>query len=157
MCCLKGAVTTQFCGWIRTLPLFAGATSDSEYDKNNGSAQLQREFANSDLVDGKVIPFTHIKDKGYRTSQELFREGGQLTLQPTFKRSDRKFTRNETLSSSQLASHRSGNERAVRVAKSAGYLFNGASAKSWENIDDVWLANGFMVNFKYCSVFGEDD
>lgn len=44
LCCLKGAVTAQFCGFIRTLPLFAGATSDSEYDKKNGSAQMQREL-----------------------------------------------------------------------------------------------------------------
>ena len=70
----------------------------------------------------KGIPFTNIVDKGYRCIMAAWRVGKQLFLQPAFARSDRKFNTREVNRSSTVASDRSGNERAINVAKRAGVL-----------------------------------
>jgi hypothetical protein len=82
-----------------------------------------------------------------------WRNGHQLTLQPDFAKSDRKFQRKETLSSAQVAADRSGNERAVRLSKMSGYLKRGLSNnQSLERFDQAWLAWGFQINFMFQKV-----
>ena len=79
-----------------------------------------------------------------------WRAGKQLFLQPAFVRSDRKFNTREVNRSSTVASDRSGNERAVNVAKRAGVLKRGLRPnESPEVIADAWLAWGFQANFMY--------
>ena len=66
-------------------------------------------------------PFVNVVDRGYRCTQAAWK-AGQFILQPTFCKSDRKFGDKETLMAASVAADRSGNERAVRVCKQAGYL-----------------------------------
>ena len=114
---------------------------------------MQKEFAEHDLVDGKNIPVTNVFDKGYRTRLAAWRNGKQLTLQPYFAKSDRKFNRKQTISSAQVAADRSGNERAVRLSKMSGYLKRGLSnTQRLESLDKVWLTWGFQTNFMFDQV-----
>ena len=97
----------------------------------------------------KGIPFTSTVDKVYRCIMAAWRAGKQLFLQP-FARSDRKFNTREVNRSSTVASDRSGNERAVNVAKRAGVLKRGLRPnESSDAIADVWIAWGFQANFMY--------
>lgn len=86
--------------------------------------QRQEEFTD-DLVDGEVLPFTIVLDEGYRTTQSSFHAGGQRVLQPVFAKSDRRFTRDETLCTASVATDRAGNERAVNVCKQSWYIARG--------------------------------
>ena len=98
----------------------------------------------------KDIKFTNITDKGYRCRMAAWRTGKQLLLQPFFAKADRKFSSKEVLASAKIASHRSGNERAVKVAKRAGKIARGAvGPDSFEDLDDLWLCWGFQANFMY--------
>ena len=63
-----------------------------------------------------------LSTKGYRCIMVAWPAGKQLFLQSAFARSDRKFNTREVNRSSTVASDRSGNERAVNVAKRAGVL-----------------------------------
>lgn len=48
------------------------------------------------------------------------------------------------------STHRSGNERAVNVAKRAGVIQRGAhSTESLDGVADTWLVWGFQANFMY--------
>lgn len=79
-----------------------------------------------------------------------WRSGKQLLPQPFFAKADRKFSSKEVLSSAKIASHRSGNERAVKVAKQSGKIAHGAvGPESLEDIDDMWLSWGFQANFMH--------
>ena len=110
----------------------------------------QMAFAQSDLVCGSVKPFLNILDKGYRITLECKERGEQRTLQPDFAKSDRKFKAIESLSSSTVATDRSGNERAVRYSKASGYVKRGKyGQQDLKRIDDAWLAWGFLCNFVY--------
>ena len=81
---------------------------------------------------------------------EAWRAGKQLFLQPAFARSDRKFNTREVNRSSTAASDRSGNERAVNVAKRVGVLNRGLRTnESSDVIADVWIAWGFQAYFVY--------
>ena len=74
----------------------------------------------------KGILFVNIVDKGYRCIvMAAWQAGKHLFLQPAFARSDRKVNTREVNRSSTVASDRSGNERAVNVAKRAGVLKRG--------------------------------
>ena len=119
--CAKGGVLAQFCGWIGTLELWAGAISDTDYLTTAGILKLQDEFSKKDNS-LRNLPFLNIMDKGYRILLAAWRAGKQLLLQPFYAKSDRKFNTNEVLVSSTVASDRSGNERAVNVAKRARML-----------------------------------
>jgi hypothetical protein len=71
-------------------------------------------------------------------------------LQPTFAKSDTKFTGKETLSSAAIAADRAGNERAVRICKKSGMVKEGFREHSdFAVISDVWLAWSFQSNFLY--------
>ena len=115
MNCAKGGVFIQLCGWVGTESLWTGGVGDSQYQSQSSIFREQNEFANLDRKQGEdLIPFINIYDKGYRCTEDAFREGGQITWQPDFAKSDRQFKRNETLSSAAIATDRSGNERGVR-------------------------------------------
>ena len=104
----------------------------------------QNRFAQKDLVeiDGKrtMVPFTNIYDKGYRAKMVAWREGNQLVLQPVFAKSDRRFTRDETLQSGSVASDRGGNERGVNVSSSPKLM------------NDAWMTWAFQSNFMFAPV-----
>lgn len=74
--CGKGGVFLQFCGYMGAHDLFTGGMSDTEYliekkkqqEKNNkveGILERQRVFQEKDKVNGQVIQFINILDKGY--------------------------------------------------------------------------------------------
>ena len=153
MNCFKGGIALQTCGWIRTHNLWTGCVSDTTYQEKSGIFELQKKFGEKDLIGAEkntYKAFTNIFDKGYRNRLVAWLIGRQITLQPTFAKSDRTFCRNETLSSAIIAADRSGNERAVRLAKMAGYLHRGLdNTQSMERMNQVWLCWGLQINFMY--------
>ena len=106
----KGGVFVQLCGWIGVAPLWVGATSDSYYQEQNNIFKSQEAFAQSDPVEGKNIAFLNILDKGYQVNLPAWRAGKQLIMQPTFKRSDRRFSGRDTVHTADIATMRPGNE-----------------------------------------------
>ena len=69
-------------------------------------------------------------------------------LQPDFKKSDKRFSGQQVISSAIIAEDRSANERAVRLAKKCGYLKRGVHGNvDMKRMDNWWLAWGFQVNF----------
>ena len=151
--CAKGGVFVQFCGWLGVDHLWAGGTSDSHYQEMTGIFGKQDKFSLTDLVNEKYIPFTNILDKGYRVNLAAWRAGKQQVLQPTFARSDRKFTGRETIISADIAADRSGNERAVNRCKESGFIKRGLHQSSDPiTMDNVWLAWSFQTNFMFESV-----
>ena len=110
-------------------------------------------FAMNDSVNGENLPFIICLDKGYRITLACMRIGKQMTLQPDFAKSDRKFNSEQTLSSASVASYRSGNERVVRYSKQIGLVRQGKHHNSNATLlDDSWLAWGFLANFIYGAV-----
>jgi hypothetical protein len=125
----------------------AGAISETEYQTRSSVFEYMQWFI--DRFD-KGISFTNIVDKGYRCFMTAWRAGKQLFFQPAFAKSDRKFNTCEVNRSSKVASDRSGNERAVNVAKRAGVLKRGLRPnESPDVIADVRIAWGFQANFMY--------
>jgi hypothetical protein len=61
--------------------------SDSKYMNETGILELQKIFADND----GALPFTNILDRGYRSTRAAWRQG-QFVLQPTFAKSDKKFS-----------------------------------------------------------------
>jgi hypothetical protein len=102
----KGGVMLQPCGWIGAWDLWTGAAaSDADF--------LKKTRMSRDLVNGEKAPFTNILDRGHQVVLAAWRQGKQFVLQPTFAKSDTKFTGKETLLSAAVAADRAGNERAV--------------------------------------------
>uniref|UniRef100_A0A7S4NEM8 DDE Tnp4 domain-containing protein n=1 Tax=Odontella aurita TaxID=265563 RepID=A0A7S4NEM8_9STRA len=148
----KGAVGLQLCGWMRTNELWDGAVSDSEYFEKSGILEMQAEFVANDSNNSDV-QFTNILDKGYHAVLAAWRAGKQFVLQPAYKKSERKFTSAEVLLSAAVAADRSGNERAVNVAKRCFILGKGIDpSHRLDEIDDIWLVWGFQANFMFASV-----
>lgn len=148
--CAKGGVFIQPCGWMGTEHLWVGATSDTHYMEHSGILDRQKSFATEDLVRNEELPFINILDKGYRINLAAWRAGRQQVLQPVFARSDRTFTADETIQSAEVASDRSCNERAVKLAKASGYIQRGIAPGGDNSLmDDVWLAWSFQTNFMY--------
>ena len=78
--------------------------------------------------------------KGYRITLACMQHGKQMTLQRDFAESDKEFTATQTLSSSSVASYRSGNERGVRLSKQSGFVRQGKTGNSIAVIlDDAWM------------------
>lgn len=151
--CFKGGIGLQQCGWIRVHDLWTGCVSDTKYQEESGIFEIQNKFCEKDLVDGKVIPFLNVFDKGYRNRLSAWRSGKQLTLQPVFSKSDLKFRRKDTLSSAVVASDRSSNERAVRLSKMSSYLHDGLHPhQSMIRMHHAWLCWSFQVNFMFDAV-----
>ena len=62
----------------------------------------------------------------------------------------RKFSTKETLRAASVAADRSGNERAVRVAKMSAYIKRGTALhKNVDRLCDVWLAWSWQANFMF--------
>ena len=71
-------------------------------------------------------------------------------LQPDFKKSDKRFSGQQVISSAIIAEDRSANERAVRLAKKCGYLKRGVQGHvDMKRMDNCWLAWGFQINFMF--------
>jgi len=151
MNCAKGGVFTQLCGWMGVSELWVGATSDSFYLENaNDIMKRQQEFAENDLVGGKVVPFTSMLDKGYRCIKALFIHGKQTCIQPNFVKSDRVFGSNEMLCTGGVASHRSGNERGVNRSKLSGKVKKGLNPRTDPVVlNQIWEVWSFQTNFMY--------
>jgi hypothetical protein len=153
----KGAVFLQLCGWIGTWELFSGTISDSDYQKQSKVFEATQQFANNDREDVSepVLPFTNIVDKGYRCGMAAWCAGKQLVLQPVFAKSDTKFNSQQVHRSANVAADRSGNERAVKLAKHSA-LIKQAMGKHQQptTIANAWLVWGFQTNFMFKSVMG---
>ena len=94
-CVAKCAVFLQICGWIGTWELWAGSISDSAYQERSGILEYQHRFVKNEDSIHRDIPFSNILDKGYRIALAAWRTGRQLTIQPNFAKSDRKFNSRE--------------------------------------------------------------
>jgi hypothetical protein len=147
-CVAKVGVSNQCCGWIRGLDAVTGRMGDSDLIRVTGVLEDQQQFAIDDKSSSE--PFLNIFDKGFRLVLDS-RRCGQRCLQPVFARSDEQFTQEETLHSACVARIRSGNERAVRLAKKSKFLADRDSDSNWEVelVLDLWLAWTFQVNFMY--------
>ena len=89
-------------------------------------------------------------DKGYRCIRAAWRNGKQECIQPPFAASDRKFTSDEMLVSASVAADRSGNERAVKLAKKSGLLKRGLKPSACPmRLNNVWMSWSFQANFMY--------
>lgn len=152
--CAKGGVFIQCCGWVGVSELWTGATSDSFYMENtNEILERQQIFAENDLVDGKVIPFTMILDKGYRIVRAAFKHGKQECIQPMFAESDTTFTSGDMNYSATVASDRSGNERGVKLSKLSGAVKKGLNPRASPiRLNNIWEAWSFQTNFMYAPV-----
>jgi hypothetical protein len=146
----KAGVWIQLPGWLGTIPLWTGAVSDSQYLEECETLDEQEEFAKQDAgVVEAVLPFTNITDKGYRCVVAAWRHG-QFLLQPTFHRTDQKFSSKNLLTSATIASDRGANERAVRVCKYSDLIKRGLQKHSDPAVfNEYWLAWSFQANFMY--------
>ena len=148
--CFKGGIFTQTSGWQGTYDLWMGAVSDSDYNRRAGYLQEQEEFQNNNLVEGKVLPFLNIYDKGYRAKMAAWKNGKQQVLQPDWAESDRHFNRNQTLGSASVASDRGGNERSVNVSKRAGFISRGFRPNMCPiRFNKAWRTWAFQSNFMF--------
>ena len=141
----------QLSGWIGARDLWTGAVLDTDFLKQTNILDRQNDFLQDDFVNGELVPFTNILDKGYQVVLAAWQKGKQFVLQPTFAKSETKFTRKETLSSAAVAADRAANERAVRLCKMSGLLQQqGFKQRSnFDTFSDVWLAWSFQVNFMF--------
>jgi hypothetical protein len=151
--CGKGGIFTQPCGWEGTLELFTGSVGDSDYVRSSKMLEHQEEYQNSDpQIDGSIIPFTNVYDKGYRVILDFVRHGKQLCWQPVCARSDRRYGTFSTLLTAVVAYTRSGNERSVKHVKHSWLIVRGCGTGQSFDLDfvaDMWLAWGFQINFMY--------
>jgi hypothetical protein len=147
--CGKPGIGIQLCGWILLWKLWTGAVEDGTYHSKAGYIAAQKKFQEADLVDGKVIKFHNILDRGYRGNVTAFR-ADQDCLQPPSSRSDMRFTGKQTIHSGAVARDRSGNERGVRAMKRSGLFSRGfKESMSAKRFSDALLTWGLQVNFMY--------
>jgi hypothetical protein len=148
--CFKGGIFTQLCGWGGVHDLWGGNVSDSNYNERAGYLDEQWEFQKIDLIDGKVLPFTNIYDKGYRARAVCWRKGGQLVAQPIYAKSDQRFKGSDTLISASIAADRGGNERGVNISKRSGVIKRGFKTNmDPQMFQDIWITWAFQANFMY--------
>ena len=146
----KGAIFIQLCGWMGTHEIWMGAVSDSDYFVRSGILKQQQDYLPVYDACNAHVKWVNIVDKGYRVRSAAWRSGQQFVLQPSFAKSDRKFSTNETLRSAAIASDRGANERAVRLSKLSKQLQEGKiGSKSIERLSDLWLTWSFQCNFLY--------
>ena len=154
--CFKSGVYCQSCGYMGVVDLWTGGVSDSDFNRRAGYLKTQQRFQENDLVifDGelepKVVPFLNKYDKGYRAKMAAWEHGKQRVLQPDFKDSDKRFNRDQTISSASVASDRGGNERAVLVSKRAGLISKGFQPNADPiRFNKVWTTWSFQANFMF--------
>jgi hypothetical protein len=149
----KGGVFVQLCGWMGTHELYPGAITDSEYILKSKILEEQHEFIQIHDKEYEHFKWTNILDKGFRVTANAWLVGEQLVLQPIFASSDRQFSGFDVLLSAAVASHRWGNERAVRLAKIPNYVKYGLRQNErTDRLADAWEVCGFQSNFKNESV-----
>ena len=89
--------------------LWVGATSNLFYMENVSRVLVrQKEFVESDTVNGQYIPFMMILDKGYRIILIAKQHGNQRCLQPVFAESEKAFLSEQVFYSASTAVDRSG-------------------------------------------------
>ena len=148
--CFKGGVFCQLCGWLGNEDLWGGGVSDSDYNNNSGYLEEQLRFQESNYVDGLIIKFLNILDRGYRGKWAAWKCGRQVALQPPSSKSDRRFTGKQTRFAGSVARDRGGNERAVRICKRSGLFQRGFQpGMSATHLNNAWRAFGFRANFMY--------
>lgn len=76
MCCAKAGVAAQLCNWIFGLPLVTGHSDDDQQIQQTNILELQKVFAETDLVDEKIIAFLNIFDKGYHQTLDAKKNVG---------------------------------------------------------------------------------
>lgn len=146
----NGCVFLQLCGQLGVEHLWVGATSDLHYQEYSGIFKEQEQFAMCDLVDGVLLPFMRIFDKGYQVNLMAWRHGRQEVKQPVFAHSNRKSRGLETLISASISTDRSGNERAVKISNLSGLLQRGLSCTGCpKRLDNVWLVWSFQKKIMY--------
>jgi len=102
------------------------------------------------MVDGVIVPFTNVYDKGYRARAVCWRHGGQLTAQPVYGKSDQRFRGTDTMFSASVASDRGGNERGVNVSKRCGVIKRGFKpGMDTKMFRDTWITWSFQANFMF--------
>ena len=75
---------------------------------------------------------------------------GQFVLQPTFAKSDKKFSTRDVLRAASVAADRSGNERAIRISKISAYVKRGTQKHTnIVRLCAAWLAWSFQANFMF--------
>ena len=78
-CCGKGGIFSQPCGWEGTHELFSGGIGDSDYIRRSKILEMQQQFQEEDKdLDGEIISFINIFDKGYRVLLDCRKNGKQL-------------------------------------------------------------------------------
>lgn len=148
--CFKGGIFIQLSGWLGVHYLWGGHVSDSDYNDRAGYLEEQAEFQNNDKINGEVLPFTNIYDKGYRARAACWRRDNQLIAQPIFGKSDQRFKGSDTMFSASIASDRGGNERGVNVSKRSGVVKRGfKSGMDTQMFQDTWMTWGFQANFMF--------
>ena len=151
--CWKGGVSVQLCGWVTNEDLWGGGVSDSNYNNESGYLQAQEEFQKTDLVNGKVVKFLNVLDRGYRAKYAAWRTGEQLAIQPPSARSDKRFPGHQTIYAGTVAHDRSGNERAVNLCKRSGLMKRGfKQGMSARRFNNAWRTWGFQANFMFKAV-----
>jgi hypothetical protein len=126
-----------------------GSISDSEYMIKSEVLQIQQKYLQMYDAQPK-IPFTMILDKGYRITASAWGIAGTFVLQPSFARSDKKFTARQTIRNAAIASDRATNECAVRLSKLSGYIRTGLlQNEATKRLCDIWITWSFQCNFNY--------
>merc|ERR1711971_378255 len=127
------------------LPLVTGHSDDDQQIQQTQILQLQKLFAEVDLVNSQVEGILNIFDKGYHQTLEA-KKLGQKCIQPD--RSDMVAQFSESLlRAASVAVTRSGNERAVNRAKLSWFIGRGMKHQSWDAdfVCDVWEAWTFQI------------
>ena len=149
MNCLKVGIGIQLCGWLVSEKPWTGASDDGTYHSDAGYMDEQKKFQEADKVDGEVIKFRNILDRGYR-GNDAAHLMDQLCLQPPSAKSDRRFRGKESIYAGAVARDRSGNERGVRVMKRSGLFKSGFKVgMSAKRFSDALLLWGFQANFMF--------
>ena len=105
-----------------------------------------------DLVHDEIVSFHNVLDKGCRVTQHILRNN-QKIIQPICSVDGRGLAGDEGLCISEVASDRSGNERAVKCIKQSDYLTNGLNHhQSFDRVNTVWKSFGFQSNFMHCPI-----
>mmetsp|Transcript_13023 Transcript_13023/g.17054 ORF Transcript_13023/g.17054 Transcript_13023/m.17054 type:complete len:124 (+) Transcript_13023:142-513(+) len=117
----------------------------NERRASTGILEMQQKFQEAD----GGLPFVNVLDRGYRVTRAAWMSK-QFILQPTFAKSDSKFSGSDVLRSASVAADRSGNERAVRMTKMSATVKRGTiNNKDLVRLCDLWLAWSWRTNFMF--------
>ena len=104
-------------------------------------------------MNGRIVRFLNMLDRGYKAKQASYEQGGQGTLQPPTSRSNERFTDRTTVYAAFIAHNWSGNERAVNVCKRSAMVKRGLVPNmNLTRLNYVWRGWVFRANFMYRSI-----